>query len=825
MSATRTVFEDAVSQTIPSKYVQSISDLEKGAEFLKALGDFVVDFPSEVKAQAKEVSKGILDLLKKVKGTNKDTVSGISDLGIFLDSLFRKYMTSGVSTNEAATICQVAEIVLDKLNEQMTPGMGKAVNGHISKGKVWRKCEGCGFVIPAYPGRYPKFCPECGDTLGANMPPVKEENMGKVIVLEAVADLDQMIKNLEDGDTYSVSCKTMEGLIGRLPKGIISWKDPHNKGFCFIAKRERPPTGIRIDAVIPMDKKVEQVNESGVNITRKMFDWFKDHQDLTLSKTLIQFSQQFDISDMKAVNSLYTQYIANNMNWEQIEEASDKKCVKCGKPGFAVDKNVGVLCKECAKKADRFQRALASHGEDVPETDEQALDESSGVKVGQKFKYIGQDWVIEKVMGDKSYCVVTSIKTNRFTAYIENSEILNALKKEKNEQVFEDADEAAFDSVDEQGNGMTPGMQSAFDKIKYKSQCPVCGMLIPKYRGRYPKHCIECGYDLEQVLSSGNGVRGMMCPRCGGEGFGGGKCGRCGFSSLQAEECVPYDSAVVEVLNLLNGTPINEDNHDKVSEKLTESCKRFGVEFRGMEIAEALLTRNPNIPAIIENALIHKFGSADKTTLVANVKKYVLNLKDVAEEFSKLDDATLCAISPLLVEIDKLSESNLCKSLYTRLVELYPDFYAALNTMRARNLSLSQKDHEEISAFITEMYDRSLTPVDVCEQATPEYYEDVAKKVLSADILDNLRMEVVKRTDLHKNIRKLLPENLDFNKAVLAFSSCLSRVVKENDLRRVPSLNVFRSLTYEKMGNLFEGRKVGAVNFLKGVFLSAEDRK
>jgi hypothetical protein len=50
-------------------------------------------------------------------------------------------------------------------------------------------------------------------------------------------------------------------------------------------------------------------------------------------------------------------------------------------------------------------------------------------------------------------------------------------------------------------------------------------------------------------------------------------------------------------------------------------------------------------------------------------------------------------------------------------------------------------------------------------------------------------------------------------------------VVKENDLRRVPSLNVFRSLTYEKMGNLFEGKKVSAVNFLKGVFLSPEDRK
>jgi hypothetical protein len=53
-----------------------------------------------------------------------------------------------------------------------------------------------------------------------------------------------------------------------------------------------------------------------MNITRKMFDWFDDHQDLNLSKTLIQFSQQFGIADMKVVNSLYIQYIANNMNWK-----------------------------------------------------------------------------------------------------------------------------------------------------------------------------------------------------------------------------------------------------------------------------------------------------------------------------------------------------------------------------------------------------------------------------------------------------------------------------------------------------------------------------
>ena len=39
-----------------------------------------------------------------------------------------------------------------------TPGLIRA----LSKQKVKEPCDGCGFPMPVYPGRYPATCPACG---------------------------------------------------------------------------------------------------------------------------------------------------------------------------------------------------------------------------------------------------------------------------------------------------------------------------------------------------------------------------------------------------------------------------------------------------------------------------------------------------------------------------------------------------------------------------------------------------------------------------------------------------------------------------------------
>lgn len=39
----------------------------------------------------------------------------------------------------------------------------------------------------------------------------------------------------------------------------------------------------------------------------------------------------------------------------------------------------------------------------------------------------------------------------------------------------------------------SPGLGKAMDRIPKKAiQCPHCGLNIPTYPGRYPKHCPEC---------------------------------------------------------------------------------------------------------------------------------------------------------------------------------------------------------------------------------------------------------------------------------------------------------------------------------------------
>lgn len=42
---------------------------------------------------------------------------------------------------------------------RVTPGLIRA----IGKMKGRAPCDGCGFPMPTYPGRYPKTCPGCGD--------------------------------------------------------------------------------------------------------------------------------------------------------------------------------------------------------------------------------------------------------------------------------------------------------------------------------------------------------------------------------------------------------------------------------------------------------------------------------------------------------------------------------------------------------------------------------------------------------------------------------------------------------------------------------------
>ena len=46
---------------------------------------------------------------------------------------------------------------------------------------------------------------------------------------------------------------------------------------------------------------------------------------------------------------------------------------------------------------------------------------------------------------------------------------------------------------------MTPGLQRALERHPQHSLCPDCNFALPRYPGRYPKHCPRCGK--ERALS------------------------------------------------------------------------------------------------------------------------------------------------------------------------------------------------------------------------------------------------------------------------------------------------------------------------------------
>jgi rubrerythrin len=62
-----------------------------------------------------------------------------------------------------------------KLNQGMITGLGKGMNGD----KVKKKCDKCGFIMPKYAGRYPTYCPACGEDMNPNNPVMEDEDLKK----------------------------------------------------------------------------------------------------------------------------------------------------------------------------------------------------------------------------------------------------------------------------------------------------------------------------------------------------------------------------------------------------------------------------------------------------------------------------------------------------------------------------------------------------------------------------------------------------------------------------------------------------------------------
>lgn len=53
-----------------------------------------------------------------------------------------------------------------------------------------------------------------------------------------------------------------------------------------------------------------------------------------------------------------------------------------------------------------------------------------------------------------------------------------------------------------EGFKITRGMKRAYERMNGVKKCPGCGMVVPRYPGRYPSKCPHCGGKLEDFQNS-----------------------------------------------------------------------------------------------------------------------------------------------------------------------------------------------------------------------------------------------------------------------------------------------------------------------------------
>jgi len=81
-------------------------------------------------------------------------MSSINDLGKIPDKLLKKKKKSTVQE------------ILDKWSVSEKATVTKGMKNALSKLKPsGLMCKSCGFRVPAYQGRYPAKCPECGGSI------------------------------------------------------------------------------------------------------------------------------------------------------------------------------------------------------------------------------------------------------------------------------------------------------------------------------------------------------------------------------------------------------------------------------------------------------------------------------------------------------------------------------------------------------------------------------------------------------------------------------------------------------------------------------------
>jgi rubrerythrin len=391
----------------------------------------------------------------------------------------------------------------------------------------------------------------------------------------------------------------------------------------------------------------------------------------------------------------------------------------------------------------------------------------------------------------------------------------------------------------EQNGELTPGMKKAIGDTAFRYQCPECRFMFPKYPGRYPSTCPICQSPVEKgQFSHLNAYHKMnnvvdscdfvVCPSCGfiEEDFEAKKhinmdCPLC-ESKLEIRSSI--NSIKSGLLELFHSSTYFS-NYGKHFEGLVTLSENLKIPIRSNNIFIELLENQEQDFRVLFSDL-YEYALTSNTELESEIIEKFSDLTEnkVKSIFEDIDPFTLTCIYPLVYDLCKITGSKISESLGSRIRPLVYILYEAIESIKPDIFVLPESDRNKFSKFIDEMFSKHPNPVDLHQDYTIEHAENFARQLIGEKALSSIRVEVSKRHDLFKRVQSLKIENFNMDKALKAYSSCLSRVLIEHEKERSFGLDLLRSIVLENMNDMLSGDHTKAINFIKGVFLFKNQR-
>jgi predicted Zn-ribbon and HTH transcriptional regulator len=393
----------------------------------------------------------------------------------------------------------------------------------------------------------------------------------------------------------------------------------------------------------------------------------------------------------------------------------------------------------------------------------------------------------------------------------------------------------------EKNPNVSIAMKNAIRDTKFIYKCS-CGFLFPKYVGKYPSVCPRCSslvdkskfgkYDAFNLGAKETLPSYYFCNQCGDNIFGNidteYECSSC--KSIMIEDTFENQmiSALLELFCFCSYSDQNKDFFVYEGKEIEGIFNKFNIKLRDKNIFESLKLRDSK--NIYVKFLINLLK--DSISLKDSIKNSFIKESIESDEYrnfclciEKFDPATLLSLYPIIKQINSIKKLDLFDNINKKIGFLTSSLFEAISLIKSRSIILDEDLRNKIMLFMDSLYTTQASPLDIDNKYSSEMAEKFILNIVNKDILIRLREEILKRPKLLKSLSEISLNNFNLDDAIKAYSSCLTRVCIEHELNKTLGLDLLRPILLENMAELISGNKSKAINFLKGIFLSKENRK